>query len=121
MRVKNLIGKINEINNLITKNYCIDKDILKSIIKKDLDDIKKRNLNFDKLDCSTFLEKFKIELYKKLNNNTELNVEIEAIILTKLPDLIDILGYEVICDNNKISFEKIENFLFDVIDSFCEN
>ena len=41
--VTDIIAKINEMNDLATAAFCVDKDILKSIIKKSLSDVSANN------------------------------------------------------------------------------
>ena len=119
--VKDLIIKVNEINEVATQAFCVNKTLMKNSINKNIQEMKKKNVNIEKTPCDLFVKKLKSELAKQINQNSGVNEELQAEILTKITEMLDVIAPKELCTNNTLDLKKIENVMYDIIDAFCES
>ena len=119
--VKDLIIKVNEMNEVATQAFCVNKTLLKNTIKKNIQEMKEKDPNFENTPCGPFVKKIKSEFAKQINQSSGVNEELQAEILTKVAEMLDIVAPKEICTDDKLDLVKIERVMYDIIDAFCES
>ena len=67
------------------------------------------------------MKKIKSEFAKQINQSSGVNEELQAEILTKVAEMLDIVAPKEICTDDKLDLAKIERVMYDIIDAFCES
>lgn len=119
--VKDLIIKVNEMNEVATQAFCVNKTLLKNTIKKNIQEMKEKDPNFENTPCGPFVTKLKSEFAKQINQSSGVNEELQAEILTKVAEMLDIVAPKEICTDGKLDLAKTERVMYDIIDAFCES